>query len=42
MHIIPFAARPRLLAGVMTIAMLLLLLVPVAAYAYANTGQGFY
>jgi len=42
MHIIPFAARPRLLAGVMTIAMLLLLLVPVAAYAHTNTGQGFY
>lgn len=42
MHIHPFPARPRLLAVVMTLATLLLLLVPVAAYAQANTAHGFY
>ncbi len=38
----PFPARPRLLAVVITIATLLLLLVPVAAYAQATTANGFY
>src|SRR5438132_14384974 len=42
MRIHPFPARPRLLAVVMTLATLLLLLVPVAAYAQANTAHGFY
>src|SRR6266851_1695336 len=42
MRIHPFPARPRLLAVVMTLATLLLLLVPVAAYAQANTANGFY
>src|SRR5260370_38133293 len=42
MHIHPFPARPRLLAVVMTLATLLLLSVPVAAYAQANTANGFY
>jgi uncharacterized protein (TIGR03118 family) len=42
MRIHPFPARPRLLAAVMTLATLLLLLVPVAAYAQANTAHGFY
>ncbi len=42
MRIHPFAARPRLLTVVITIAMLVLLLVPVAAYAHANTKTGFY
>ena len=37
-----FPARPRLLAVVITTAILLLLLVPVAAYAHANTDKGFY
>src|SRR6266852_5389996 len=41
MRIHPFPARPRLLAVVMTLATLLLL-VPVAAYAQANTANGFY
>ncbi len=39
MRTYPFPARPRLLAAVITIATLLLLLVPVAAYAQ---GGGFY
>ncbi len=38
----PFPARPRLLAVVITIATLLLLFVPVAAYAHANTAPGLY
>jgi uncharacterized protein (TIGR03118 family) len=38
----PFPARPRLLAVVITTATLLLLLVPVAAYAQANNANGFY
>lgn len=38
----PFPARPRLLAIVFTTAILLLLLVPVAAYAQANNAHGFY
>ncbi len=43
MRIHPFPARPRLLAVVISIAaMLLLLLVPVAAYAHANTAPGLY
>ncbi len=42
MRIHPFPARPRLLAVVMTLATLLLLLVPLAAYAQANTAHGFY
>src|SRR6266568_4193442 len=43
MRIQPFPARPRLLAVVISIAaMLLLLLVPVAAYAHANTAPGLY
>jgi len=42
MRIHPFPARPRLLAVVITIATLLLLLAPVAAYAQANTANGFY
>src|SRR5438128_4290172 len=42
MRIHPFPARPRLLAVVMTLATLLLLLVPVAAYAQANTAPGLY
>src|SRR5258708_662992 len=42
MHIHPFPTRPRLLAVVITIAMLLLLLVPVAAYAHDNPKTGFY
>jgi uncharacterized protein (TIGR03118 family) len=42
MRIHLFSARPRLLAVVITIATLLLLLVPVAAYAQANTANGFY
>jgi uncharacterized protein (TIGR03118 family) len=42
MRIHPFPARPRLLAAVMILATLLLLLVPVAAYAQANTAHGFY
>lgn len=42
MRIHPFPARPRLLAVVMTLATLLLLLVPVAADAQANTAHGFY
>src|SRR5258708_18455050 len=42
MRIHPFPARPRLLAVVMTLATLLLLLVPVAAYAQPNTANGFY
>src|SRR5258706_13877894 len=42
MRIHPFPARPRLLAVVMTLATLLLLLVPVAASAQANTAHGFY
>jgi uncharacterized protein (TIGR03118 family) len=37
-----FPARPRLLAVVITIAMLLLMLVPVAASAKTNTANGFY
>jgi uncharacterized protein (TIGR03118 family) len=37
-----FPARPRLLAVVMTIALLLLMLVPVAANAQGNTANGFY
>src|SRR5258708_40169973 len=41
MRIHSFLARPRLLAVVMTLATLLLL-VPVAAYAQANTANGFY
>src|SRR6266699_5017158 len=42
MRIHPFRARPRLLAVVLTLATLLLLLVPVAADAQANTAHGFY
>src|SRR5258708_31444783 len=42
MRIHPFPTRPRLLAVVITIAMLLLLLVPVAAYAHDNPKTGFY
>jgi uncharacterized protein (TIGR03118 family) len=42
MHIHPFPTRPRLLAVVITIAMLLLLLVPVAVYAHDNPKTGFY
>jgi len=42
MRIHPFPARPRLLAVVMTLATLLLLLVPLAAYAQANTAHGVY
>jgi uncharacterized protein (TIGR03118 family) len=37
-----FPERPRLLAVVISIAILLLLLVPVAANAQANTANGFY
>ncbi len=42
MRIHSFPARPRLLAVVMTLVTLLLLLVPVAASAQANTANGFY
>src|SRR6266571_3405463 len=43
MRIHPFPARPRLLAVVIsTAAMLLLLFVPLAAYAHANTAPGLY
>jgi len=43
MRIHPFPARPRLLAVVIsTAAMLLLLFVPLAAYAQANTAPGLY
>src|SRR5438132_9227363 len=42
MRIHLFPARPRLLAVVMTIALLLLMLVPVAANAQGNTANGFY
>jgi len=42
MHVHLFPARPRLLAVVITIAMLLLMLVPVAASAKTNTANGFY
>jgi uncharacterized protein (TIGR03118 family) len=37
-----FPTRPRLLAVVITIITLLLMVVPVAAYAHANTAPGFY
>src|SRR6266478_127512 len=42
MRIHPFPTRPRLLAVVITIAMLLLLLVPVAVYAHNNPKTGIY
>src|SRR5260370_7984105 len=42
MRIHPFPARPRLLAVVMSLGMLLLLLVTVAVYAQANSANGFY
>src|SRR5260370_9002108 len=42
MRIHPFPARPRLLAIVMTLPTLLLLLVPVATSAHANTANGFH
>src|SRR2546425_10636953 len=42
MRIHLFPERPRLLAVVMTIALLLLMLVPVAANAQGNTANGFY
>src|SRR5258706_1645394 len=42
MRIHPFPTRPRLLAVVITIAMFLLLLVPVAVYAHDNPKTGFY